>query len=414
MRAELAPHCVMGQFKGAGQSMQPLISYEGSILLIMRLSGVRAADNRVRMATLLAAVAAGDERVVELVHTNASRTDTISAMARENVAAMGGTAADGDVVVADAALARKKVELDLKEREHSIALAGIEVLKQVTDAELTSQQRKDAYALEALQKRSDVERTELQKLKDVERTELQKTHDVEDNTLKRRRGEELSHADAVNAKSARAAAIAARDAARHKLINLAATYAELRASVRADDPVLREQIIEQHIDQYRTIAGWSAPPAVSSQVPPPSQPSQGPEPQPLGPRAFSAVHDHFTVRDFAKSNKLLKGVEVVEHDDILLQAGRQLADVCRTKGWTLITKVKEGLYDVHKYPAIAAPSARDIFFKLTKGKGLVDIRLGWAQRRASQPSQGADAPPPPSTQDTTATDANTGDGGFGG
>ena len=83
---EIKPHLSEYQFPGVAQRYQPMIDFEGSLILVMRLGGEFAAQSRVKMSRILQGVIAGDPGVLKAVEANARSDDPLCRMARASLA----------------------------------------------------------------------------------------------------------------------------------------------------------------------------------------------------------------------------------------------------------------------------------------------------------------------------------------
>ena len=82
---EIKPHVSTYQFHGRGQRYQDMISFDGALILIMKLGGDFAAQSRVKMARILQGVIAGDPAVLKAVELNAKSDNPLCRMARASL-----------------------------------------------------------------------------------------------------------------------------------------------------------------------------------------------------------------------------------------------------------------------------------------------------------------------------------------
>ena len=83
-RSGLNGYLKFHQFPGRGQSIQPVITFNGAIHLIMILPGQVAREYRVKACAIIQRYLAGDETLVEEIRANAASSAPINLLARES------------------------------------------------------------------------------------------------------------------------------------------------------------------------------------------------------------------------------------------------------------------------------------------------------------------------------------------
>ena len=135
-KEELVTFCNEVQFPGQGERVQPVITLEGALKLIMWLPGEIAKDYRSRACGILTRFLGGDSTLVEEIQANAASDAPINVLAREALT----------LTPQQELEARELKRLELRERIARVEMLEVEVKhKQV---ETQRMQKEEALSLE--------------------------------------------------------------------------------------------------------------------------------------------------------------------------------------------------------------------------------------------------------------------------
>lgn len=198
---ELRTDCTEVKFKGRGEAVQPVITFQGAIKLMMWLGGDKAKSFRSKVTEILTKYFAGDKSLLRDLHANAESNAPINQAARaalnNPVPAQPSLDEDGqglskrqriDEDRAYAAVLReanphfeRRLELqvqfvDIRERWLAVDFKGekdrLELQRMQNDIELETQKKRDEIELEKEKKKNDLEYEKQQNMLHFERSKL--------------------------------------------------------------------------------------------------------------------------------------------------------------------------------------------------------------------------------------------------
>ena len=206
---EVRASCTNFKFPGQGQSVQPVITLEGALKLIMWLPGNGAKDMRIQFSDIIKRYLAGDASMVGEIQANAASDAPIHAMARE------AGKRSGDELVAPEP---KEMRLVLEAAVNSITAVGDAAGKGIDAVSETAVQKiqTTAYA-EVSRVGADADKNLISFMK----VQLRKTE------------RQLEHAEGLLEEK-----MEANDRQRHMLKELNNEIHELRAEVKAKGRII--------------------------------------------------------------------------------------------------------------------------------------------------------------------------------